>query len=281
MILTPIPREQLEHALDRFSVGLGDPFSRAVFGRIRATSPDRAAGAAAERHRHAALSLARAFGMVIHPEGTQSLYNWDGMALNGATEAYVILHEVAHFALAPPERRGLIEFGLGPGPDTVDREAALRAAALSPLAREKDEAVASLLGILWEAELGQPALASFLDQNWLEGLDRSAASHFASVLGSLRLRGLLTPASPGGCDKALTARGRRADQATNAERGCVPDPGHERPRDRNLQPMRRFVRPASNPAHAGPGDNPTPPGDCPDLPIASPRWSGIRKTPDG
>ena len=202
MILTPIPREQLEHSLDRFLAGLGDPFSRAVFRRIRATSPDRAAGAEAERHRHAALSLARAFGMVIHPEGTQSPYNWDGMALNGATEAYVILHEVAHFALAPPERRGLIEFGLGPGPDTVDREAALRAAVLSPLAREKDEAAASLLGILWEAELGQPALASFLDQNWLEGLDRSAASHFTAAVSTVRHRGLLTLTTSGRSDKA-------------------------------------------------------------------------------
>ena len=124
------------------------------------------------------------------------------MALNGATEAYVILHEVAHFALAPPERRGLIEFGLGPGPDTVDREAALRAAVLSPLAREKDEAAASLLGILWEAELDQPALASFLDQNWLEGLDRSAASHFTAAVSTVRHRGLLTLTTSGRSDKA-------------------------------------------------------------------------------
>ena len=51
--------------------------------------------------------------------------------------------------------------------------------------REDDEAMASLLGILWEAELGQPALASFLDQNWLEGLERSAAAHFTAVLRRL------------------------------------------------------------------------------------------------
>jgi hypothetical protein len=128
------------------------------------------------------------------------------MALNGATEAYVILHEIAHFALAPPERRGLVDFGLGPGPDTVDRHAAECAAALSSLAREEDEAAASLLGIVWEAELGQPALASFLDQNWLEGLDRSAASHFSVVLGKVRRRRLLGLASRGSSDKASAAR---------------------------------------------------------------------------
>jgi hypothetical protein len=199
MILTPIPREQLADALDRFTAALSGRLTRELFARIGATSPDRAAGAQAERHRLAALSLARAFGMTIHSEGTTCPFNWDGAALNGATEAYVILHEVAHFALAPAERRGLVEFGLGPGPDTLDRDSAERAAVLSPLAREEDEAAASLLGIVWEAALGQPALASFLDQNWLEGLDRGAAAHFTAVVETLRRRELLnvvqTPAA--------------------------------------------------------------------------------------
>jgi regulator of protease activity HflC (stomatin/prohibitin superfamily) len=192
MILTPIPREQLATALDRFMAGLTDPLARAAFRRIRATSTDRAAEAEAERDRLAALSVARGVGMAIHPEGTLFRFNWDGVALNAATEAYVILHEAAHFALAPPDRQGLVEFGLGPGPDTVDRDAAERTAVVSTLEREEDEAAASLLGILWEAALGQPALASFLDQNWLEGLDRSAPANFSTVLAILRDRGFLS-----------------------------------------------------------------------------------------
>jgi len=191
MILTPIPRERLEEALDHFMAGLADETARAVFAWIRLTSPDRAAGAEAERHRGAALALASSFGMTIHPEGAPCAFNWDGAALNGASEAYVILHEIAHFVLAPPERRRLVDFGLGPGPDTKDRDAAERAAVLAPQAREQDEAAASLLGIIWEAALGQPALASLLDQNWLEGLERSAAAHFTAVLATLRDRGLL------------------------------------------------------------------------------------------
>ena len=191
MILTPIPREELAGSLDRFAAGLSDGLSRTMFARIRTTSPDRAAGAEAERHRLAALSFAQSSGVAVHPAGTRCRFNWDGTALKAATEAYVILHEVAHFALAPPERRGLVEFGLGPGPDTLDRGAAERAAVLPPLAREADEAAASLLGIIWEAALGQPALASFLDQNWLEGLDRSAAGHFTVVVETLRQRKLL------------------------------------------------------------------------------------------
>ena len=191
MILTPIPREALAGALDCFMAGLPNRLSRAVFASIRATSPDRAAEAEAEQHRLTALSFARSFDMAIHPEEIPCRFNWDGTALNGATEAYVILHEVAHFALAPPARRALVEFGLGPGPDTLDREAAERAAVLPQLQREADEAAASLLGIVWEAALGQPALASFLDQNWLEGLDRSAAAHFTAVVETLRHRELL------------------------------------------------------------------------------------------
>ncbi len=199
MILTPIPSEALPGTLDRFMACLPDRFSHAVFQRIRATSPERAAGTEAERHRLAALSVARAFGMAIHPKATRCRFNWDGVALYGATEAFVILHEVAHFTLAPPERRGLVEFGLGPGPDTLDRAGAERAVTLSPLEREADEAAASLLGIIWEAALGQPALASFLDQNWLEGLERSAPAHFTAVLATLRCSGALnlrlTPAA--------------------------------------------------------------------------------------
>jgi hypothetical protein len=169
---------------------------RAAFCLIRATSADRAAGATAEEHRQAALALARVCGMPVHPPKASCQFGWDGAALNAASEAYVILHEIAHFLLAPSERRALVEFGLGPGPDTVDRAAAERAAILSPLARDEDEAEASLLGILWEARLKQPALASFLDQNWLEGLDRSAAAHFTAVLAGLERRGLLWPPLP-------------------------------------------------------------------------------------
>src|SRR6266446_10562748 len=192
MILTPIPPEALEATLDRFMGLLTDRSARAVFRRIRVTSPDRAVGQEAEQHRLAALSIAHAFGLATYPEGMLCKFNWDGVALLGATEAYVILHEVAHFVLAPPERRGLVDFGLGPGPNTLDRVAAERAATLPPLEREADEAAASLLGIVWEAALGQPALASFLDQNWLEGLDRSAPEHFTAVLGTLRRRGMLS-----------------------------------------------------------------------------------------
>ena len=184
-ILTPISHGELGFALDRFARQLTAADAQVAFALVRATSPERAEGAAAERDRRRALASARRHGMAVHPPGTSCAYNWDGVALDGATEAYVILHEVAHYVLAPPERRALPDFGLGPGPDTRDRVGAARAAALPILEREADEAAASLLGILWEAELRQPALASFLDQNWLEGLERTAATHFTAVVQHL------------------------------------------------------------------------------------------------
>ena len=196
MILTPIPRDRLGAALDRFAAQLDDPAVRAAFAQIRATAPERASGHVAERHRQQAIAVARHIGVPVHHPGTRPPFNWDGAALDGDTEAYVILHEVAHFVLAPPERRGLIDFGLGPGPDTRARIAAEHAALMPLLEREADEAEASLLGILWEAALGHPALASFLDQNWLEGLERSAAKHFGDVFGRLRRRGFTEAALP-------------------------------------------------------------------------------------
>ena len=187
MILTPIPRDKLAHTLDRFMAGLHDRFSRAVFRQIRATfagTRRRSGGVASRRSPSPAPSACRST-----PREPRAASIGDGTALNGATEAYVILHEVAHFALAPPERRELVEFGPGASPDTLDCSAAERTTVLS-LERDADEAAASLLGIVcgWARE---PALTSFLDQNWLEGLDRSAVGHFTAVVKTLRHRDLL------------------------------------------------------------------------------------------
>jgi hypothetical protein len=195
MILTPIAPSRLMDILEQFAAGLAGDAACEAFALIRTTSPERAMRAAAERDRLTALDFARRHGLAVHAPGTPCAFNWDGTGLDGATEAYVILHEVAHYLLAPPARRGLPDFGLGPGPDTRDRAGAERAVTLPVLERETDEAMASLLGILWEAELGQPALASFLDQNWLEGLERSAAAHFTAVLQALIAGGHWTRSS--------------------------------------------------------------------------------------
>jgi hypothetical protein len=194
MMLTPIPRERLPEVLRQFGDGLADPLARRIFEAIAATSAERAEGAAAGRHRQEALALARTLGMGIAAPSAATL-SWDGERLNAETEAFVLTHEVAHFQLSSPRRRRMIDFGLGAGPDTVDRVAAEQVAVLTPLAGDREEAMVSLLGILWEAALGHPALASFLDQNWLEGAGTArAAVHFTTVVTRLREGGFLTDA---------------------------------------------------------------------------------------
>ena len=195
MILTPIPPERLPEVLRQFRHSLADPFAREIMDMIAATSPDRAQAEVAEHHRQQALALAREFGMDIARGPGGSAISWDGERLYAETEAFVLVHEVAHFQLASPARRRVIDFGLGAGPDTIDRAAAERAAMLTELAGDREEATVSLLGILWEARLGHPALASFLDQNWLEGAgSERSACHFTTVLRRLREGGFVDPA---------------------------------------------------------------------------------------
>jgi hypothetical protein len=195
MILTDIAPDELPGVIERFASQL-EPAARAVFRRIAdPTKAARAEGAEAERHHAVACDLATAFGMPLLPGSPTIDYAWTGQALRRETEAYVLLHEVAHFQLAPVARRYAIDFGLGAGPETGDRAGAEREARVFGVERETEEAMASLLGVLWEIELGQPGFASFLDQNWLEGAGRpGSARHFETILKALQQRGLVDDA---------------------------------------------------------------------------------------
>ena len=192
MILSPIETDRLVAVLEAFAAPL-DPASRRIFARISdPAAAQRATGPDAARHHATALELATNFVLGLLPGSPRLDFSWNGRALRSATEAYVLLHEVAHYQLASPERRRAIDFGLGPGPETGARDTAERAALVFGLARDREEALASLLGILWEVELGQPALASFLDQNWLEGATRpGTAAHFMGILAELKRLGLI------------------------------------------------------------------------------------------
>ena len=197
MILTPISPERLPRVLADFATRLEDAFAQEVFTAIARSAAERAVGELAELHRREALALAEEFGIETVEGSPAEAFSWDGRRLRADTEAYVLLHEIAHYQLASPERRSAIDFGLGPGPDTGDRAAAERAAVLPLLEGDREEAAVSLRGILWEVERGHPALASFLDQNWLAGEGSAAdARHFTSVLNRLRAGGFV---DAGGC----------------------------------------------------------------------------------
>jgi len=196
MILTPIPDEALAERLQIFAANLDDPAHRRAFLRFAVPAgAGRAQGAEAERHHAEALALCARFGMAWLPGPPSLDFTWNGTHLREETEAYVLIHEAAHFQLAAPARRHILDFGLGAGPETGARAEADQAATVFGIGRDQEEAAASLLGVLWEAELNQPALASFIDQNWLEGAERqSTAAFFASMLDRLAAGGFLDAA---------------------------------------------------------------------------------------
>lgn len=197
MILTPIPLADLTGTLARFEACLADhPLAQAAFRRIAGTlafvrdgdlslSQDPA-------HQAQAVALCREFGMEILDEPPTAGFTWDGRALRVRMEPSVIVHDVAHLQVCAPERRTAPDFGLGAGPETGLRGEADAAMTVFGVERELEESLASLLGILWEAELEQPAICAFLEQNWLEGGDSPHnRAHFVKIVDHLAAHGFL------------------------------------------------------------------------------------------
>ncbi|HEV7372504.1 hypothetical protein [Arenibaculum sp.] len=206
MILSPIDAETLPDALDTFGANLaGDPFARTAFARIRDSRRNARGGE--ERWRADALTLAASLGIETLDEEPRAAFSWDGRRIRTRSEPSVLIHEIAHWQLCPPERRELYDFGLGAGPETGRRADADAVAVASPEERQDEECLTSLLGILWEVELGQPGLLAFLEQNWLEGYRRpAAAEHFQRSVARLRAAGFLDP------DGRPVRRARRAGE---------------------------------------------------------------------
>jgi len=192
MILSPIPDDRLDIILAEFACHLGPrPLVRAAWTRIVASRqallhPD-------EPRWHAdAVTLAKVFGMAPLAEEPAHAFSWDGTHVRTLTEPAVLLHEVAHYQLASPARRALPDFGLGAGPESGFAAIAEAARCVGDCPRETEEQLASLLGILWETELGQPGILAFMEQNWLEGAGRASVSHFfETAVSRLHDRGLI------------------------------------------------------------------------------------------
>lgn len=192
MILTPIPDADLPRALATFARHLaGRPVAGRAFARIAATWPVRGE-ADTPAQRADGVALAHAHGIATLDEKPSLSFMWDGRVVRTDVEATVIIHEVAHWLCAAPERRHLLDYGLGPGPETTCRAEARAHKRLDFEACMAEERRTSLLGILWEAELGHPAILAFLEQNWLEGWERPASADFFAVhVEQIREAGLI------------------------------------------------------------------------------------------
>lgn len=208
MILTPIADADMPRAMTVFAAALSHrPTARAAFGRIQATWPT-TGGVDTPEQRADAAALARAHGIATLNEPPSRSFMWDGRAIRVDVEATVIVHEVAHWLLATPERRELADFGLGPGPETTRIAQAEADRRLDFEEAMEEERLTSLLGVLWEAELGQPAIAAFLEQNWMEAWDRpSTAEWFADHIDKLAATGLIDADA-----RPTTARGFAASR---------------------------------------------------------------------
>lgn len=194
MILTPVDAAALPRILEIFDRGLGaDTFARGVFQRIAATlalCPDLRADLHAGRAK--AVVLAARFGIPTLDEDPAVAFSWDGRAIRTRSETSVVFHEIAHWQIAPRERRSLPDFGVGAGPETGRVDEANAAIRVDAATREEEENLSSLLGILWEVEYGEPAILAFAEQNWLELYDRpSTPAHFARCVHKLKALGLL------------------------------------------------------------------------------------------
>lgn len=193
MILTPLDPAALPVLLDRFDAGLaGDPLARAAFRRIAATLA-LAPGLRSDLHagRDKALGLARRLGIPARDVDPASGFSWNGAFIAARSETSVVFHEIAHWQIAPVHRRALYDFGLGAGPETGRITEADVACCVDAATREDEENLASLLGILWEAEHGEPAIIAFAEQNWLELPERAHTHrHFAHYVARLAARNL-------------------------------------------------------------------------------------------
>jgi hypothetical protein len=195
MILTPIDHHGFAGLKAEFEAALGDDaLALAVFRRITALVPDGdlLTLSTDPDHHRGAVDLCRRFGFKILEMSPQQHFTWDGEAVAVDLEPSVLIHEVAHYQLSAPERRDVLDFGLGAGPETGRKAEADAVQSLFLPERDVEEGLCSLLGILWEAELGQPAVLAFLEQNWLEGgAGLHNLAHFRKVVRWLHQMGLI------------------------------------------------------------------------------------------
>jgi hypothetical protein len=194
MILTPLEAKALPQILDVFDAGLAAyPTAQKVFRRIADTRrfcPGFKADLYAGRDK--AVQLAKRMNIGTLDEEPARAFSWDGHFIRTRSETAVVFHEIAHWQIAPPERRALYDFGLGAGPETGRVSEANAATRVDFAVQEEEENLASLLGILWEVAHDEPAILAFAEQNWLELYDRPHTQrHFVTHLEKLQARGLV------------------------------------------------------------------------------------------
>lgn len=203
MMLSNFCPDKLDAALASLDLALaGHASARAAFHRVAKTKTlAPRLGADLYANHATAVQLGANLGIPLIDARPEDGFSWDGSAVATRTETAVLLHEFAHWLVCPEARRNLPDFGLGAGPETGRVSEANAAYCVDEYTKEREEDLASLLGILLECQIGGPAIIAFCEQNWLELVDRpGTASHFVSVFEDLQRRALIT-------DKGTLVRG--------------------------------------------------------------------------
>lgn len=100
----------------------------------------------------ATVEIARRLGVkLVDQSPSQHGCNWSGKVLAGHQNSQNIIHDLAHWMVAPPSRRRVCEFGLGSSPDVFSKDAV---DLVSTKFGQREEEHASLLGIIIERDLG-------------------------------------------------------------------------------------------------------------------------------
>ena len=95
-------------------------------------------------------------------DGTTIFYSDFGRGTEEAANAN-LAHEIAHFLVASPDRRKVPEYGLGSGPESEITSIAI----LNGVAKNQEEELASMLGMLIEKWAGQdPKKFTWEDHGW-------------------------------------------------------------------------------------------------------------------
>jgi elongation factor P hydroxylase len=124
-----------------------------------------------DQARTAALKLMAELGIPCYPERSpRDGSQWDGVAtaIKGSLPT-VLFHDIAHWLLCPRRRRSIPDFGLGPSPDSKWSPSLMRKIPLR--AAEREEELASVLGIALEARAGMKFGHTILDHNWADSTD--------------------------------------------------------------------------------------------------------------
>ena len=188
MILTPIARDELVPALDRFEAGLRDPTTRHIFRQIRTTAPHRASDARAESHRLRALALARQFGVPVHPPGTRCRFNWMGRRSTGRPRptSFCTKSLISCWPRPSAAPWSISAWVRGRTRATAMLQSGRRCCRSRRARKTKPRPRSwASCGKRRSTSRRSPRFST----NWLEGLDRRAADHFTRVLAGLRRAG--------------------------------------------------------------------------------------------